>query len=63
MPQLEYAQSRSCLVCQIEAQGMEEARIEPNKDTEIHGKNKWQTKVNNNLLYLYNINILLFTRY
>ena len=40
MPQLEYAQSRPRLVCQIEAEGMEEARIEPHKDTQKNGKFK-----------------------
>ena len=40
MPKLEYAQSRPRLVCQIEAEGMEEARIEPHKDTKKYGKIK-----------------------
>lgn len=40
MPQLEYAQGHPRSVCQIEAEGMEEARIEPNKDTKKDGKIK-----------------------
>ena len=40
MPQLEYAQGCPRSVCQIETEGMEEARIEPYKDTETNGKIK-----------------------
>ena len=40
MPKLEHAQGRPCLVCEVEAYGMEKARIEPNKDTKKDGKIK-----------------------